>query len=147
VMPPALWNGYRQNIVSTLAAAPLGTHIVVEEDGRIVGSVLLYLPGTEIVRPGGEPMTLAYPEVRLLAVAPSARGQGIGALLMDECVRRARESGAKALTLHTTDMMQAAMRLYERMGFRRVPGLDFEPAPGVVVKGYRLALRLADAES
>lgn len=146
VMPPALWNGYRQNIVSTLAAAPPGTQVVAEEDGRIVGSVLLYPPGTEIVRPGGGPMTLAYPEVRLLAVAPPARGQGIGALLMDECVRRARESGVKALTLHTTDMMQAAMRLYERMGFRRLPELDFEPAPAVTVKGYRLALGLADAE-
>jgi GNAT superfamily N-acetyltransferase len=140
VMPPALWNGYRQNIVSTLAAAPPGAQIVAEEDGRIVGSVLIYPTGTEIVRPGGGPITLACPEVRLLAVAPSARGQGIGALLMDECVRRARESGTTALMLHTTDMMQTAMRLYERLGFQRVPELDFEPAPGVIVKGYRLAL-------
>jgi ribosomal protein S18 acetylase RimI-like enzyme len=59
---------------------------------------------------------------------------------MDECVRRARESGAKALMLHTTDVMQTAMRLYVRMGFQRLPDLDFEPAPGVVVKGFRLAL-------
>ena len=44
---------------------------------------------------------------------------------MGECVRRARESGAKALTLHTTDMMQAAMRLYERLGFQRMRELDF----------------------
>ncbi len=140
VMPPALWDRYRENIVSTLAAAKPKTQIVAEADGRIVGSVLLYPAGTEIVPPGGSSMTLALPEVRLLAVAPSARGQGIGALLMDECVRRARESGAKALTLHTTDMMQAAMRLYERLGFQRMPDLDFEPAPGVTVKGFRLAL-------
>jgi GNAT superfamily N-acetyltransferase len=140
VMPPALWNRYRQNIVSTLAAAPSATRIVAEADGRIVGSVLLYPAGSEIVPPGGGSMTLALPEVRLLAVAPSARGQGIGVLLMGECVRRARESGAKALTLHTTDMMQAAMRLYERLGFQRMPGLDFEAAPGVTVKGFRLDL-------
>ena len=88
----------------------------------------------------GARLTLAFPEVRLLAVAPSARGQGIGARLMDECVRRARESRATALTLHTTDVMRAAMRLYERLGFRRVPELDFEPAPGVTVKGFRLDL-------
>jgi ribosomal protein S18 acetylase RimI-like enzyme len=59
---------------------------------------------------------------------------------MGECVRRARESGAKALTLHTTDMMQAAMRLYERLGFQRMRELDFEAAPGVTVKGFRLSL-------
>jgi predicted N-acetyltransferase YhbS len=140
VMPPALWDRYRQNIVSTLAAAPPKTQIVAEAGGQIVGSVLLYPAGTQIVPPGGASMALALPEVRLLAVAPSARGQGIGALLMDECVRRARESGAKALTLHTTDMMQAAMRLYERLGFQRTPALDFEPAPGVTVKGFLLPL-------
>jgi GNAT superfamily N-acetyltransferase len=140
VMPPALWVTYRENIVSTLAAAPPGTQIVAEEDGRIVGAVLLYPAGARLDAPGGGSMTLTFPEVRLLAVAPSARGQGIGALLMDECVGRARESGAEALTLHTTDMMRAAMLLYERLGFRRMPELDFEPAPGVTVKGFRLDL-------
>jgi predicted N-acetyltransferase YhbS len=140
VMPPALWVRYRENIVSTLAAAPPGTQIVAEEGGRIVGSVLLYPAGAKLGRPGGGSMNLALPEVRLLAVAPSARDQGLGALLMEECVRRARESGAEALTLHTADMMRAAMRLYERLGFRRTPELDFEPAPGVTAKGFRLDL-------
>jgi hypothetical protein len=36
--------------------------------------------------------------------------------------------------------MQVAMRLYERMGFARAPDLDFSPAPGITVKGYRLPL-------
>ena len=138
---PRLWEGYRENIVSTLAAASPGTQIVAEKDGHIVGSVLLYPAGTVMGRAGGGSATLALPEVRLLAVAPSVRGQGIGALLMDECVRRARESGARALTLHTTDMMQAAVRLYTRMGFQRAPELDLQVAPEVVVKGYRLDLR------
>jgi len=37
-------------------------------------------------------------------------------------------------------MMQAAMRLYERLGFQRMRELDFEAAPGVTVKGFRLSL-------
>ena len=139
-MMPAVWEAYRQNILATLAAAQPDAQIVAEADGRIVGSLLLYPMGTVIARPGGGSMTLASPEVRLLAVAPSARGRGVGAALMDECVRRARESGAKALTLHTTDIMEAAVRLYERMGFQRAPELDFQPAPGVTIKGYRLGL-------
>jgi hypothetical protein len=40
-------------------------------------------------------------------------------------------------------MMRVAMGLYERMGFARAPELDFTPAPGVVVKGYRLAVTSA----
>ena len=140
---PAHWNGYRQNILATLAAAQPDAQIVAEEEGRVVGSVLLYPAGSVMARPGGGSITLAWPEVRLLAVAPAARGRGVGAALMHECIRRARQSGAAALTLHTTDIMQAAMRLYERLGFRRSPELDIQPAPGVTIKGYRLGLEAA----
>ena len=138
---PALWEVYRQNIVSTLAAALPDAQIVAEDDGRIVGSVLLYRAGTVIARPGGGSLTLASPEVRLLAVSPEARGKGVGAALMQECVARARAAGAQSLTLHTTEIMKAAVRLYERMGFVHAPELDFQPGPSLVVKGYRLNLR------
>jgi hypothetical protein len=37
-------------------------------------------------------------------------------------------------------MMQVAMQMYERMGFVRTPETDFHPAPGVIIKGYRLDL-------
>jgi ribosomal protein S18 acetylase RimI-like enzyme len=59
---------------------------------------------------------------------------------MHECVARARASGATSLTLHTTEIMQAAVHLYERMGFVHAPELDFRPGPSLVVKGYRLGL-------
>ena len=138
---PALWDGYRQNILATLAAAQPDAQIVAKEGDRIVGSVLLLPAGSVIARPGGESITLAWPEVRLLAVEPASRGQGVGAALMRTCLRRARHAGATALTLHTTEIMQAAMRLYERIGFVRAPELDFEPAPSVIIKGYRLDLK------
>jgi GNAT superfamily N-acetyltransferase len=136
-----LWGMYRQNIVATLANVNLATLIVAEREGALVGSVLLYPAGGDLGAPGGgKAMTLAWPEVRLLAVAPAARGSGAGRRLMEECIRRARAAGAAALTLHTTDMMRVAMQLYERMGFERAADLDFSPAPGITVKGYRLAL-------
>jgi predicted N-acetyltransferase YhbS len=138
----AHWTGYRQNILAALAAAAPGTQIVALDDDRVVGSVLLYPAGTAIQKPGGTTVTLTWPEVRLLAVAPSARGRGVGAALMTECIQRARTAAATALTLHTTDLMQAAMRLYERLGFERAQELDLEPAPGIVAKGYRLDLPL-----
>ena len=83
---------------------------------------------------------LEHPEVRLLAVAPATRGHGVGKALMQECIRRARQSGSPAITLHATNFMQMAMRLYERLGFVQAPDLDSEPAPGIIGKGYRLAL-------
>ena len=137
---PAYWEGYRQNILATLAAAAPGTQIVALDEDRVVGAVLLYPAGTSIETPGGTSVTLRWPEVRLLAVTPSARGRGIGAALMNECIHQARSAGAPALMLHTTDLMQAAMRLYERLGFERAHDLDLEPAPGIIAKGYRLDL-------
>ena len=139
---PELWEGYRQNIVATLARVEPAEQIVAERDDTIVGTVLLY-PPRRVRPPGGESMEMPWPEVRLLAVAPAARGQGIGAALMQECVRRARGSGSGALTLHTTDLMRTAMRMYERMGFVRAAELDFHPAPGLTVKGFRLDLGAA----
>ena len=138
----AHWEGYRQNIVATLAAAPPGAQIVALDDDRVVGAVLLHSAGASIENPGGTSATLRWPEVRLLAVAPSARGRGVGTALMNECIHRARSVGATAVTLHTTDLMQAAMRLYERLGFERAHDLDLEPAPGLIAKGYRLDLPL-----
>jgi len=136
----AHWEGYRRNILATMAEVKPAEQIVADQDGKVVGAVLLYPAGTVFSSADGAQVTLRWPEVRLLAVAPEARGQGLGAALMRECVRRARQGGAGALTLHTTDIMQVAIRMYERMGFVRAPELDFHPAPEVTVKGYRLDL-------
>src|SRR5579884_36947 len=135
---PEHWEDYRQRTLSTLAEVKPAEQIVAEQDGTIVGAVLLYPAGAVFSRPNHPPVTLVWPEARLLAVAPAARGQGIGEALMRECIRRARRSGAKALTLHTSDIMEVAMRMYERIGFVRAPELDFHIPPDTTVKGYRL---------
>jgi len=138
VMPPPRWEGYRENIIETLTGVEPAQQLVAEREGALVGSVLLYPPETAFSTP--EEGSLTCPEVRLLAVAPGARGLGIGTALMQECIRRARLLGATCLNLHTTDMMQVAKGMYERMGFVRVPELDFHPDPNIVVKAYRLDL-------
>lgn len=137
---PGLWERYRQNILATLADVAPAEQLVAERSGAIVGTVLLY----PVRRGEADRATAArhapWPEVRLLAVLPAARGDGVGRALMEECARRASRSGAATLALHTTDLMQAALRLYERLGFVRAPELDVHPAPGFTVKGYRLDL-------
>ena len=139
IMPEPLWVGYRRQLLATLDAEGSVERIIAERDRAIMGSVLLFPSATNAyVR---AVVIVDCPEVRLLAVAPDARGQGVGTALMDECARRARRAGATALGLHTTDIMRSAVRMYERMGYVRTPELDFAPASGVLVKGYRLDLR------
>jgi GNAT superfamily N-acetyltransferase len=134
------WEFYRANILETLADVKPAEQIVAETDAGIVGTVLLYPAANELHAPGESSFVLPAPEIRLLAVKPSARGQGIATALMQECLRRARQSGAKSITLHTTDMMQVAMRMYERMGFVREPSLYFSPGDDYLIKGYRFDL-------
>jgi GNAT superfamily N-acetyltransferase len=133
----AHWENYRHSILATLEDVKPAEQIVAEQGGTLVGTVLLFPAGTVLTTPDGASVTLTWPEIRLLAVAPATRGHGIGATLVRECLRRGRQAGCAAVTLHTTDMMQVAMSMYERMGFVRAPELDFVPAPGITIKGYR----------
>jgi len=137
-MPQSFWEVYWPHVLATLReTGPVQRLVAVDMTG-IVGSVLLYPPLANAYE--GVAVTTPIPEVRLLAMVPKGRGQGAGTALMKECVRRARRMGATQLGLHTMEVMQVAVRMYERMGFVHTPALDFRPTEGVVVKGYLLHL-------
>ena len=141
VMQPH-WEAYRQGIVNAYSDLEAAEQIIAVRDDAVAGSVLLFAAGSVQSLPNGEVHTRKWPEIRLLAVAPSMRGQGIGAALVQECMKRTRRAAADAdaITLHTTEMMQVAMRMYERMGFVRDEELGFHPAPNFTIKGYRYPL-------
>lgn len=76
---------------------------------------------------------------RLLAVDPAIRGKGIGKLLANECIKKARENKLGQVIIHTTMAMHTAWRMYEQMGFKRSEDLDFSQQ-GFPVFGFRLLL-------
>jgi ribosomal protein S18 acetylase RimI-like enzyme len=83
-------------------------------------------------------------EIRMLAVAHEARGQGAGEALVRACVDRARATdGCVRVVLSTQRTMHAAHRIYERLGFVRVPERDWNPIPeldDITLLTYELTL-------
>ena len=57
--------------------------------------------------------------VRSMAVLPTARGLGIGKLLMQHLEQFAVAGGHRRLLLSTTPFLTGAIRLYEQLGFQR----------------------------
>jgi DNA-binding MarR family transcriptional regulator/N-acetylglutamate synthase-like GNAT family acetyltransferase len=78
---------------------------IAELNSENVGCVILVKDNDEVAR------------IRLLLVDPKARGVGLGARLVDECVQFARQSGYKRITLWTHSILAAARHVYEKAGF------------------------------
>src|SRR6201996_44053 len=86
-----------------------GNYLLIARDGdRVVGMLAL--------------VTFPIPTglrawIEDVVVDETARGQGVGAALTEEAVRRARAVGARTVDLTSRPTRQAANRLYERLGF------------------------------
>jgi ribosomal-protein-alanine N-acetyltransferase len=96
---PDPWNAAA---ISDLLVAP-GTFAYAHEDGFVLARAA-----------GGEA------EILTLAVAPAARGQGLGRRLLQAAVARARELGAKTMFLEVGTENPAALALYAGLGFTKV---------------------------
>src|SRR5437763_10193689 len=62
-----------------------------------------------------------YGELKRMYVRPQFRGLGYGKLLLDHLADHARAQGVGLLRLETGIHQTAAIRLYEQMGFQRIP--------------------------
>ncbi|MFI6096759.1 GNAT family N-acetyltransferase [Lentzea sp. NPDC051213] len=109
--------------------------LLVAVDGasaEVLGSVTVVHPGT----PYAEISESGELEFRMLSVASSARGRGVGEALVRAVIDRAKAAGAGHVVLSSSEKMLTAHRLYERLGFTRMPERDWAPLPGVNLVAY-----------
>ena len=97
--------------MSRAYAAPRHAYFVVERDGRVLG-------GAGVAPLAGGDAGVC--ELRKMYFLPEARGIGAGSAMMTRCLDAARQFGFHQCYLETLTGMDAAMRLYERSGFRRI---------------------------
>ena len=108
------------DLASVRARFDVAETYVAVQMGRIVGSIAFY---PDVVLEGWSNLPAGWAGFRALVVDPSVRGAGIGRALVETCLRRTREVGAPVLGIHTIALLADAVRLYERVGFVRCPGV------------------------
>jgi ribosomal protein S18 acetylase RimI-like enzyme len=94
------------------ASNPPDAHLVAEAAGRVVGFVRLKPPSHL-------PENAHVIQVQGLAVHPAARRRGIAEMLLSAAEQRVRDQGMRKLSLRVLSTNQAAISLYERLGFAR----------------------------
>lgn len=111
------WNSEFEALVAEIVAGMIRAHDPAWEAGWIA----------ERTTPGGtERLGSAFvvrkaegvAQLRLVLVAPAARGLGLGARLTDTCLAFARAKGYSKMVLWTNANLLAARALYARRGFR-----------------------------
>lgn len=113
--------------------------IAVSTEGKIHGAVVYFSDMSSYGSGGSATAEKNASGFRLLAVAPEARGRGIGRLLTEACIEKGRNDGNQQLIIHSTEFMKIAWKMYERMGFKRSEELDFMQGE-LPVFGFRFHL-------
>jgi len=94
-----------------------GMHLVAERDGDLIGH--------GFIMPTPDPDTGEY----AIFLRRECRGRGIGTDLNRTMIEAARRAGIGKLWLTVQPTNRAAVRAYEKAGFRFVPATAFGPEP------------------
>lgn len=91
-----------------------------DQHSNLAGFIILVPPNSSARRLAGA----NEGELHLLGVLPEFRGQGLGRMLVDAAIEKARELGYSKLILWTQLSMSSAQRLYESAGFHHIDNIE-----------------------
>jgi ribosomal protein S18 acetylase RimI-like enzyme len=119
------------------ATAAAAAHLLVaERDGEVIGVVALLAPDEPSRAVAGE----GEAELARLVVGTGARRHGIGRALAERCTELSQEEDWPAIALWSRPYQTAGHRLYESLGYERVPERDSVDETGFGRLVFRLTL-------
>lgn len=113
--------GYDLEIAQVAERGEGSVVVVATLGGQIVGCLTYAADHTMPDAEHDDPEAATF---RFFAVDPSAQGQGVGETMVRWVFDRARADGKRRIHIHTLVAMRGAQRLYERLGFVRLPADD-----------------------
>ena len=115
------FQGGKLERVLSRAAEAGELYLATDESGKPLGVLKMSMRG----------FCGLYPYLGLLGVHPESRGMGVGAFILAEVEKMARESGAKRITLMASDFNEGAIRFYKRLGFWEMGRFEAAVLPDV----------------
>ena len=131
------WNEFRSNLTSVESYAnilKIAKCFVCETAGKIIG-VAYFVPS-------GNPTDIfesSWSYLRMVGVHPDYQGNGIGNKLTQECIEFAKQSNEQIIALHTSEFMDSARSIYEKLGFKKIR--ELKPIFGKKYWLYQMELR------
>ncbi len=115
------WNSQFEGLVAGIVAGYLKRHQpgiekcwIAEVDGQPAGSVFVVRKSAGVA------------QLRMLILAPQARGHGLGSRLTDEAIEFARSVGYRKMVLWTNSCLLEARRIYSQRGFMLVKSEPYQ---------------------
>ncbi|HEX9961779.1 MAG TPA: GNAT family N-acetyltransferase [Pyrinomonadaceae bacterium] len=84
--------------------------VIEDASGNLLGTIGLYPLDAETV------------ELRKMYFAPELRGRGVGKLMLERMIEKARALGFRRIFLETASVLKEAVALYEKYGFQPTTG-------------------------
>lgn len=120
-------NLYKELLLNTKS------YICENETGEIIGMSFLV--------PSGNPTEIYHEEqcyIRMVTVSEKYQGLKLGQKLTEACIGFAKKNGEKKIALHTSEIMDKARYIYEKLGFKVIK--EIEPKFGKKYWLYEMRL-------
>jgi ribosomal protein S18 acetylase RimI-like enzyme len=135
-----LWQKWIGGVIESIQSG-IGTLILLKENASICGVIQFYDNAAESELDGWPDDDKAG-ALRVFAVLPEHHGKGYGTMLIKECIKRAKALSLKKIFLHTGYINEAAIHVFEKIGFKRIPDFDFWPYDQRIHKAIAYCLDL-----
>lgn len=105
---------------------PKGAMLLVHDGGAFVGCV------------GLRPLLDGCGEMKRMYLRPAHQGKGLGRMLMEAFLIKARSLGYKTIRLDTIPALGRALGLYRKFGFVEIPPYRHNPAADAIFMELKL---------